>query len=64
MVLGQLGVYMQKNEVDLLSNNTEKSELEMDQRSKTKPVRLLEEKIFVNLCDLGLGSDLGMTPKV
>ena len=49
MVLGQLGVYMQKNEVDLLSNNTQKSELKMDQRSKTKPVRLLEEKIFVNL---------------
>ena len=37
----------------------------MDQRSKTKAIRLLEKKIVVNLCDLGLGSNfLGMTPKV
>ena len=56
---------MQKNKVDFLSNNTQKSELKMDRRSKTKAIRLLEEKIVVILCDLGLGSNfLDMTPNV
>ena len=57
---------MQKNEVGLLILTKNKNYLQWskDQNVKAKSIKLLEENISINLCDLVFGEDfLDMIPQ-
>ena len=67
MVLGQLEIHMPRMKLDpFLSPYTKmNSKWIRDLNIRAKTIKLLEENIGVDLCDLGLGSGfLDMTPNV
>ena len=67
MALGQRKTNMQKNEVEPCPHITHKNQLRwiVDLNVSAKTIKLLEENIEINLCDLGISKPFkDMTPTV